>query len=145
MEPIVDHIQITVKDWERAVAFYDAVLPILGFDPGTRSTAHLEEFEFHVMEYSHPKLTFGINSPRPAVAGDDVHRRRPGSLHHLAFRAESRAEVDRVHVELVRVGAEIVHAPQVFPQHVPHPYYACFFKDPGGIKYEVVCAGQGAE
>jgi catechol 2,3-dioxygenase-like lactoylglutathione lyase family enzyme len=69
-----------------------------------------------------------------------VHRRRPGSLHHLAFRADSRAEVDRLHRELVAIGADIVIAPREFPEFTPPGYYACFFKDPDGIKYEIVHA-----
>jgi catechol 2,3-dioxygenase-like lactoylglutathione lyase family enzyme len=33
MEPIIDHIQITVRDMDVAVPFYDKFLPLLGFDP----------------------------------------------------------------------------------------------------------------
>ena len=77
MEPIIDHIQITVKDMDVAVPFYDKFLPLLGFDPLSRSTAVIEDHEFHVVEYSHPRLGFAITSPRPAVAADAVHRRKP--------------------------------------------------------------------
>ena len=31
MRPIIDHIQITVKDMDLAVPFYDKFLPLLGF------------------------------------------------------------------------------------------------------------------
>jgi catechol 2,3-dioxygenase-like lactoylglutathione lyase family enzyme len=93
MEPIIDHMQITVRDMDVAVPFYDKFLPLLGFDPRSRSTAVVEDHEFHVVEYSHPRW-FAITSARPAVAADAVHRRKPGALHHLAFKAESRAEVD---------------------------------------------------
>ena len=67
-----------------------------------------------------------------------VQRRRPGSLHHLAFRAGSRAEVDRLHASLVEIGATIVHPPREYPEYTPPGYYAVFFKDPDGIQYEVV-------
>ena len=30
MEPIIDHIQITVRDMEVAAPFYDKLLPLLG-------------------------------------------------------------------------------------------------------------------
>jgi predicted enzyme related to lactoylglutathione lyase len=33
MEPIIEHIQITVKDMDMAVEFYDKLMPLLGFDP----------------------------------------------------------------------------------------------------------------
>ena len=32
MEPIVDHIEITVQDMGVAVPFYDKLMPLLGFD-----------------------------------------------------------------------------------------------------------------
>ncbi|HEX2061336.1 MAG TPA: VOC family protein [Thermoanaerobaculia bacterium] len=142
MEPVIDHIQITVRDMSVAVPFYDRLLPLLGFDPGARASAVIESHEFHVVEYTHPRLAFAITSPRAAFAGDAVHRRRPGALHHLAFRAASRAEVDRLYGELMTIGATIVSPPRVYPEYKPAPYYALFFKDPEGIKYEIVCAGQ---
>jgi len=140
MEPIVDHLQITVKDFERSVRFYDALMPLLGFDPRRRSRARIDAHEFEVVEYVHPRLCFAITSPRAALAHEDVHRRRPGALHHLAFKASSRAEVDRLHEALVDIGATIVSAPREYPDYTPAGYYAVFFKDPDGIKYEVVHA-----
>jgi catechol 2,3-dioxygenase-like lactoylglutathione lyase family enzyme len=142
MEPIIDHIQITVRDMSVAVPFYDRLMPLLGFDPERRTSAVIDEHEFHVVEYTHPKLAFAITSPRSAVANAVVHRRRPGSLHHLAFRAESRAEVDRLYREVEAIGATIVSPPREYPEYVPPGYYALFFKDPDGIKYEIVCAGR---
>jgi catechol 2,3-dioxygenase-like lactoylglutathione lyase family enzyme len=138
MEPIIDHIQITVKDLASAVPFYDRFLPLLGFDRRSRVSATIEKHDFQVIEYSHPRLSFAITSPRTAFRDDDVHRRKPGSLHHLAFRAGSREEVDRVHAELEAMGVNIVSPPRLYPEYKPSGYYAVFFKDPHGIKYEVV-------
>ena len=115
MEPIIDHIEITVKDMTVAAPFYDKLLPLLGFDLKTRSTAMLEDHELHVVEYLHPRLGFAINSPRSAFRSDAVNRRRPGALHHLAFRAQSRAEVDGLHRELTKIGATIVSPPRGVP------------------------------
>ena len=139
MEPIIDHIQITVKDMSVAVPFYDKFLPLLGFDIRKKGGAIIEEHELHVVEYTHPRLIFAINSPRSAFAHETVHRRKPGSLHHLAFKAESRAEVDRLHDELKEIGATIVSPPREYPEYTPPGYYALFFKDLEGIKYEIVC------
>src|ERR1700732_4107112 len=100
MEPIIDHIQITVKDMSVAVPFYDKLFPLLGFDIQKRVSAVIDEHDFHVVEYSHPRLAFAITSPRKVFGEEKVHRRKPGALHHLAFKATSRAEVDRLHVEL---------------------------------------------
>ena len=141
MEPIIDHIQITVRDMNVAVPFYDKFLPLLGFDPQRRCTAVIDAHEFHVVEYVHPRLAFAISSPRPGVAAHGVHRRRPGSLHHLAFKAETHAEVDRLCVELKKIGAVIVSEPRNYPEYTPQPYYALFLKDLEGLKYEIVCSG----
>ena len=139
MEPIIDHIQITVKDMRIAVPFYDKLLPALGFGIQNKVSAVIEEHEFHVVEYTHPRLTFAITSPRSAFAGDTINRRKPGALHHLAFKAESRAEVDRLHRELNAIGATIVSPPREYPEYNPPSTYALFFKDLEGIKYEIVC------
>ncbi|HEY9756769.1 MAG TPA: VOC family protein [Oculatellaceae cyanobacterium] len=138
MEPIIDHIQITVKNMDVAVTFYDKFLSLLGFDLKKRSSAVIEEREFHVVEWKHPRMCFAITSPRAAVASDPVHRRRPGALHHLAFKASSRDEVDMIHAELKQFGATIVSAPREYPEYTPAEYYAVYFKDPDGIKYEIV-------
>ncbi len=143
MEPIIDHIEITVRDMSIAVPFYDRLLPLLGFDPRAKVSAVMKEHDKHVVQYEHPRVGFAITSPRRAFAGDTVHRRKPGALHHLAFKAASRAEVDRLHVELKRIGATIVSPPRVYPEYTPPGYYALFFKDPEGMKYEIVYAGHG--
>jgi len=138
MKPIIDHIQITVKDINVAVPFYDRFLPLLGFDVQHKVSATIQEHDFHVVEYTHPLLVFAITSPRATFKGDTINRRKPGALHHLAFKAETRTEVDRLYVELEAIGATIVHKPRLFPEYGPD-YYAVFFKDLEGIKYEIVC------
>jgi catechol 2,3-dioxygenase-like lactoylglutathione lyase family enzyme len=137
MKPIIDHIQITVKDLKIAEAFYDKFLPVLGFDINRKSRGRVEKHDFDVVEYFHPLLVFGINSPREAFKEDVIHRRKPGALHHLAFKAASREEVDRVFLLIKETGANIIEEPKFFPQH-GESYYALFFKDTEGIKYEIV-------
>jgi len=137
MTPVIDHIQITVKNLEVAEPFYDKLMPVLGFDLSRKSRGWVEKHEFDVVEYFHPLLIFGINSPRSLFKNDTVHRRKPGALHHLAFKARSREEVDEVYMQIKEIGATIVEEPKFFPQH-GESYYALFFKDPEGIKYEVV-------
>ncbi len=137
MRPIIDHIQITVRDLKIAEAFYDQLMPILGFDLSRKAKGKVPAHDFDVIEYLHPLLTFGINSPRATFKEDMVHRRKPGALHHLAFKAESCEEVDEVFLKIKEIGAHIVEEPKYFPQHGER-YYALFFKDPDGIKYEIV-------
>jgi len=138
MEPVIDHIQITVSDFPVAVAFYDRLMPLLGFDPEMRTSATIPTHDFQVVEYSHPRLAFAITSPRQGFKNESVHRRRPGSLHHLAFRVKSREEVDELHREVEAIGGVIVSPPREYPEYTPAGYYALFFKDLEGIKYEIV-------
>ena len=105
MDPVIDHIQITVRDLSVAEPFYDQLMPLLGFVPLKKGAATIAAHDFQVVEYQHPRLAFAITSPRAAFAQDPVHRRRPGALHHLAFKAGSRAEV--------------VHAPAPAPPSAP--------------------------
>jgi catechol 2,3-dioxygenase-like lactoylglutathione lyase family enzyme len=137
MKPIIDHIQITVKDLKVAEAFYDKLMPVLGFDLAYKSKGSVAAHEFDVVEYFHPLLIFGLNSPRSCFKEDIIHRRKPGALHHLAFKATSRAEVDQLYLEIKETGAKIVDPPKFYPQH-GESYYALFFKDLEGLKYEIV-------
>jgi catechol 2,3-dioxygenase-like lactoylglutathione lyase family enzyme len=138
MKPLIDHIQITVKDMKVAEDFYDKFLPILGFDINKKVNAFIEEHDFHVIEYSHELLAFAITSPSQALMDDSVNLRKPGALHHLAFKAGSRAEVDNAYRELLKIGAIIVSEPQLHPEYSKN-YYAVYFKDMENIKYEIVC------
>jgi len=137
LKPIIDHIQLTVKNLARAEAFYDQLMPILGFDLNRKSKGSVASHEFEVIEYCHPLLIFAINSPRAIFKEESIHRRKPGALHHLAFKAESCEEVDGLYDKIKNIGATIVSSPQYYPQH-GESYYALFFKDTEGIKYEIV-------
>jgi len=81
---------------------------------------------------------FAITSPRQAFVNDSVNRRKPGALHHLAFKVDSLSEVDNAYLELQNIGAIIVSAPQIHPEYGEN-YYAVYFKDLENIKYEIVC------
>jgi catechol 2,3-dioxygenase-like lactoylglutathione lyase family enzyme len=83
MEPIIDHIEITVRDMKTAVPFYDKLLPLLGFDVHSRVSAVMEQHDKHVVQYENPRLGFAITSPRRAFAAEMVNRRKPGGLARL--------------------------------------------------------------
>lgn len=118
--------------------FYDKFLAILGFDIHNKVTAYIKEHNFHVIEYTHELLAFAITSSRAGFKNDPVNRRKPGALHHLAFRASSREEVDDAYKELMKIGANIVSEPQIHPEYSEN-YYTVYFKDFENIKYEIVC------
>jgi catechol 2,3-dioxygenase-like lactoylglutathione lyase family enzyme len=74
---------------------------------------------------------------------DRQRRRAPAGSHGRdrgggLKRAPTRPEVDRLHRELQAIGATIVSGPKLHPEYGPNDY-AVFFKDPDGIKYEIVC------
>lgn len=76
------------------------------------------------------KTSEGPNRNRP-------HGRYSPGLHHVAWRADSRRDVDDLHGLLLRIGACILNAPADYPQY-GEGYYAVFFKDPDGLKLEFV-------
>jgi hypothetical protein len=117
MQPMINHIQITAKRLSVAEAFYYQLMPLLGFDLADKSKGQEIAHEFHVIEYPHPFLIFDINFPRKAYKDEAVHRRKPGSLHNLAFKASSREQVDRLYQAIELTSAMIVEPPQLYPQH----------------------------
>jgi catechol 2,3-dioxygenase-like lactoylglutathione lyase family enzyme len=139
MKPIIDHIQITVKSLSVAEEFYDKFLPIIGFDIKNKVSAYIEEHDFHVIEYTHDLLAFAITSPREAFKNDTINRRKPGALHHLAFKANTRLDVDIAYQALLKIGANIVSEPKIRTEYSEN-YYAVYFKDMENIKYEIVCS-----
>lgn len=136
MNPRLDHLQITVKDFDEAEKFYDKLMPLQGFEISKKSKGRVDAHDFDVIEYVHDNITIGINSPRKIFANSDVHRRKPGSLHHLAFRANSVEEINELYPKIESIGANIVESPRYYPQH-GEKYYALYFKDMDGIKLEI--------
>ena len=51
---------------------------------------------------------------------------------------KTRTAVQDVHQLVQRLGGEVIHVPQSFPQYPP-PYFAMFWLDPFGVMLEVVC------
>lgn len=137
MQPIIDHIDITVEDLERAEKFYDKLLPLLGFDISTKEYTEVPEHEYKIVEYHNKNMSIGFVNRREAYKNEKVSRRKAGALHHLAFRADSREEVDLLYGEIKDLPAVIVHPPKYYPEYCSD-YYAFFFKDSEGIEYEIV-------
>jgi catechol 2,3-dioxygenase-like lactoylglutathione lyase family enzyme len=57
---------------------------------------------------------------------------------HLAFQAPSRAAVDAFFAAAVGRGAEVLHAPRLWPEYHAD-YYGAFVRDPDGNNVEAVC------
>ena len=123
----VDHVYVTVRDLIRSIAFYDAVMRLLGFRKGTKAIAG----EPHA-HYFNPVTQYTIRQARNAVAHDPYS---PG-LHHLCFRVATRYDVDAAAAGLRALGIE-ASTPVLYPEYAAD-YYATFFTDPDGIRLEIV-------
>jgi len=123
---MINHVSLTVSSLARAEPFYDAILSHLGY----RQTGRRPD----KLEWDGPNGWFLLREAKP---GSPIHDRYHVGLHHLAWSAESRAEVDRFHREVLQpLGALILDPPDEYPQHGAG-YYAVFFADPDGIKLEL--------
>lgn len=124
----VDHIDLSVGDLAMSVVFYDQVLTELGF----RRLGRHGNTEI----WRGGKMEVGLREARQPTSDGSYDRYRVG-LHHLAFQAETRADVDSFHAFLVAKGLQVLDAPALYPQYGPD-YYAVFFADPDGMKLELV-------
>jgi glyoxylase I family protein len=122
----IHHLGLTVSDMARAAAFYEALLSHLDY-------ARVEDTPKHIL-WAGPGGALGISPVRPELAGRR-HDRYAVGLHHLAFHAPSRADVDAAFAKLQDMGAEVTDAPAEY-DYLPG-YYAVYFLDPDGIKLEV--------
>jgi glyoxylase I family protein len=127
---IVHHIDLTVRDLEVSAPFYEALLGFLGY------ARVKQEATLHVCDLVREGTILGGVALRAAHAARS-HDRYSAGLHHLAFRAADRADVDRAHTVMKEKGAALLDAPAEYPQYGAG-YYAVFVADPDGLKLEVV-------
>jgi catechol 2,3-dioxygenase-like lactoylglutathione lyase family enzyme len=114
-----DHIDLRVNSLAKVRAFYQVLLPALGF---TRD-ANIEGW----LQYEAPggPVTefFGVTESPAHIPNEN----------RIALRAKSVAEVDRLFEVLVRAGARNLEGPAF---EAPG-YYAIFFDDPCGNRFEI--------
>lgn len=118
----IDHIGVGVPDVEAATAYYDELMPLVGF---------VREWEvgYRPVDWYGAQLFL-----YPTLEAGDYSRHRIG-LQHLAFFVHTRAEVDRVHEWAAARGHEIVHEPRTFPEYGGG--YATYFLEMHGFMVEV--------
>lgn len=127
---VVHHIDLTVRDLAASTPFYEALLGFLGY------TRVKHEAALQVWDLVEGGRLLGGVALRAAHSARP-HDRYSAGLHHLAFRAADRADVDRAHAVMKEQGAVILDAPADYPQYGAG-YYAVFVADPDGLKLEVV-------
>jgi catechol 2,3-dioxygenase-like lactoylglutathione lyase family enzyme/uncharacterized protein (DUF1330 family) len=123
----LDHVYLSVTDIARSEAFYDAVMATLGFRKGDKAIAG----ERHA-HYFNPFLQITI---RPARSPEPHDSYRAG-LHHLCLQAPDERSVDEAHAAIEKLGVRAT-PPQKYTEYNPD-YYATFFEDPDGIRFEIV-------
>lgn len=120
------HVSIQCADLEASAAFYDAVLATIG---GERI---LERGD--AIGYGAPPMPdFWIGMQRTGNGFRESH---------IAFSAPDRAAVRAFFDAAVTAGAEVLHAPRVWPEYHPD-YYGAFVRDPDGNNVEAVCHHPG--
>jgi catechol 2,3-dioxygenase-like lactoylglutathione lyase family enzyme len=130
---MLGHIGVNVRDLAQAKAYYDTLMPLLGFEP---YKSEVDQFAYRPAGGRPGTYLFFY----PALAEGDYSRHRPG-LQHLAFNVPTRAAVHAVHTQVQALGSPVIHPPQPFPQYLPH-YYAVFWEGPDGVMLEAVCLRQ---
>ena len=131
---MLGHLGINVPDLSVAKRYYDALMPLVGFEPFFHAD---DEFSYKPADKKPGTYLFFY----PATQPGEYSAQRTG-LQHLAFMVRTRSAVHAVHAAVdelaARSGGHVVHEPQVFPQY-PQPYFATFWLDPWGVMLEAVC------
>ena len=114
-----DHIDLRVPRLADVMAFYELLLPALGFSRRKNTEGWLE-FE---AEGQNATEFFGITESQAHVINEN----------RIAFWAETPAHVDRIAGVAAHAGARNIEGPI---DYAPG-YYAVFFEDPCGNRLEV--------
>jgi glyoxylase I family protein len=125
----VHHVDLVVSSITRSLPFYTDLLGPLGY---TRVGEVEGERGETIWYLSGPGTSVGLRESQ----SDQPHDRYAIGLHHIAFEAESRAQVDEVADWVRTQSVEIESEPQEYTYQPG--YYAVFFYDPDGIKLEIV-------
>jgi catechol 2,3-dioxygenase-like lactoylglutathione lyase family enzyme len=123
----IAHIQLTVRDPERCVPFWERLCHFLDMKTLIKGEG---------IVYCIGSRTGILVRGAPAEKRDRAYDQdRPG-LHHFCFRARSREDVDAIHrFAAQELGAKIVHPPEEDARFAPG-YYSVLFEDPDGIRVE---------
>jgi catechol 2,3-dioxygenase-like lactoylglutathione lyase family enzyme len=124
---IIHHISIGVRDLQKAIAFYDAVLSPLG-------AKRVVEVLPWAVAYGDDAPQFWVQVPidgKTPSAGNGVH---------FCFHAVSRKAVEDFHRIALQQGGKDEGAPGPRKNYPPN-YYGAFVRDLDGHKIEAACYG----
>jgi glyoxylase I family protein len=135
----VDHLDLVVSSLERSLDFYRGLLEPLGYTWETEIAGERGERVVYLGGGSGGGAVGHVSvslRERQSNAHSVPYQRYAVGLHHLAFVASSREQVDERAEWLRANGARIESEPREYA-YTPG-YYAVFFYDPDGIKLEIV-------
>ena len=121
MRPVISHVDMRVRDREKAEAFYEKLFAVLG---GEKSIG--PGFTTFSRPMGSSENWLGFTEDPEMVAG----------MTTVALHAPDRETVDRIAAILPEIGALAIERDDGI---YGHHYYAVFFKDPDGNPLEVVC------
>ena len=131
----INHIALTVSDLVRSTEFYDKVLGFMGYARGEVPEATQQLMKTRLHAWVSPNGSITLRPAKGEFASKAHDRNLPG-LNHMAFNADDRADVEKLHSLLKEIGAQILDPPVEYP-YFPG-YFAVYFADPDGFKFEFV-------
>lgn len=124
----INHVAVTVSDLGKSKEFYTPILSFLGYK-------NTEDFpDVSILESSSTGIAINLWQASSELITHQHHDYSPG-LHHLAFNADTREEVDSFYQLLLGIKANIVNTPAEY-DYAPG-YYAVFFTDLDEIRIEL--------
>ncbi len=122
----MNHLTLTVSNLTVSEQFYNQILQFMGYQQVHKDN----QFIIWSLKHAGEIVIF------PAKPEANIHDRYSPGLHHFAFNATSREEVDNFYKLLLKSKATILDPPAQY-DYSPG-YYAVFFADPDGLKLELV-------
>jgi catechol 2,3-dioxygenase-like lactoylglutathione lyase family enzyme len=126
----VHHVDLVVSSIERSLPFYTGLLGPLGYHRVSEVEGERGETIWYI---TGPGTAVGLREAQSEAPPYDRYR---VGLHHLAFEAASRGDVDERTAWLRAQNVELESEPQEYTYRPG--YYAVFFYDPDGLKLEIV-------
>lgn len=120
---MIHHVSVGTNDAKRARSFYDPVMEVLGM--------RCLDIREGSIDYGTGVVLFSIEKPT------DGKRASAGNGTHVAFAADSRAQVDKFHSSGIANGGTDGGPPSIRPEY-DRNYYGAFLFDPDGNKIEAV-------